>query len=120
MALYTAFVEEDAIFDPVTHSREDLTVFRARQKQDEGDVAEYDLEVLNTRAAWPGRRIFISENGALLFSGYLVSNLGQIGETVSVQVVAKPADAAVRQDTCLLYTSPSPRDRQKSRMPSSA
>ena len=23
-------------------------------------------------------------------------------------------------DTCLLYTSPSPRDRQKSRMPSSA
>ena len=27
-----------------------------------------------------------------------------------------PADA----DTCLLYTSPSPRDRQKSRMPSSA
>ena len=25
-----------------------------------------------------------------------------------------------RDDTCLLYTSPSPRDRQKSRMPSSA
>ena len=25
-----------------------------------------------------------------------------------------------RVDTCLLYTSPSPRDRQKSRMPSSA
>ena len=24
------------------------------------------------------------------------------------------------EDTCLLYTSPSPRDRQKSRMPSSA
>ena len=27
---------------------------------------------------------------------------------------------AVGIDTCLLYTSPSPRDRQKSRMPSSA
>ena len=26
----------------------------------------------------------------------------------------------LRGDTCLLYTSPSPRDRQKSRMPSSA
>ena len=26
----------------------------------------------------------------------------------------------VRNDGCLLYTSPSPRDRQKSRMPSSA
>ena len=27
---------------------------------------------------------------------------------------------AIRSDSCLLYTSPSPRDRQKSRMPSSA
>ena len=27
---------------------------------------------------------------------------------------------SLKQDTCLLYTSPSPRDRQKSRMPSSA
>ena len=27
---------------------------------------------------------------------------------------------AVRDGDCLLYTSPSPRDRQKSRMPSSA
>ena len=30
------------------------------------------------------------------------------------------ADHMVPQCTCLLYTSPSPRDRQKSRMPSSA
>ena len=31
------------------------------------------------------------------------------------------ADAAIGYgNTCLLYTSPSPRDRQKSRMPSSA
>ena len=29
-------------------------------------------------------------------------------------------DLKVRKYTCLLYTSPSPRDRQKSRMPSSA
>eukprot|EP00828_Plagiopyla_frontata_P013168 TRINITY_DN17707_c0_g1_i1.p1 TRINITY_DN17707_c0_g1~~TRINITY_DN17707_c0_g1_i1.p1 ORF type:complete len:111 (-),score=18.50 TRINITY_DN17707_c0_g1_i1:40-372(-) len=29
-------------------------------------------------------------------------------------------DADLRSQTCLLYTSPSPRDRQKSRMPSSA
>ena len=28
--------------------------------------------------------------------------------------------AALRDDTCLLYTSPSPRDRTRSRMPSSA
>ena len=30
------------------------------------------------------------------------------------------ADAIAHYDLCLLYTSPSPRDRQKSRMPSSA
>ena len=30
------------------------------------------------------------------------------------------ADALFRTTICLLYTSPSPRDRQKSRMPSSA
>ena len=35
------------------------------------------------------------------------------------QVVATIADFLWRI-TCLLYTSPSPRDRQKSRMPSSA
>ena len=31
-----------------------------------------------------------------------------------------PVVAKVLQNSCLLYTSPSPRDRQKSRMPSSA
>ena len=36
-----------------------------------------------------------------------------IGETSSVEEIAK-------HSVCLLYTSPSPRDRQKSRMPSSA
>ena len=30
------------------------------------------------------------------------------------------SDANIRKRVCLLYTSPSPRDRQKSRMPSSA
>src|SRR5665213_3981721 len=34
----------------------------------------------------------------------------------------RPADSVltIMNDACLLYTSPSPRDRQKSRMPSSA
>ena len=34
--------------------------------------------------------------------------------------VASQADQFIRYKCCLLYTSPSPRDRQKSRMPSSA
>ena len=32
----------------------------------------------------------------------------------------KPQKVKFNLDVCLLYTSPSPRDRQKSRMPSSA
>ena len=48
---------------------------------------------------------------------------GQLGQDAGDCLL--PADwriAHMRQevDTCLLYTSPSPRDRQKSRMPSSA
>ena len=32
----------------------------------------------------------------------------------------RPAVASANADTCLLYTSPSPRDKRQSRMPSSA
>ena len=53
----------------------------------------------------------------------------QIGDTVScsgkiVEKFEKDGEKFIRLElytnTCLLYTSPSPRDRQKSRMPSSA
>ena len=48
----------------------------------------------------------------------------QLGQTIIIE--NKPGASgtigarAAAQATCLLYTSPSPRDRQKSRMPSSA
>ena len=46
---------------------------------------------------------------------------GEIGSRVSFRIVEiavpQPGD---KPRGCLLYTSPSPRDRQKSRMPSSA
>ena len=47
------------------------------------------------------------------------SCLRQLGRDVAVSVPWIPAPPSLPQ-TCLLYTSPSPRDRQKSRMPSSA
>ena len=52
------------------------------------------------------------ENGILLPEDYKTPNRHLVGE-----VVAKAEDCTL---PCLLYTSPSPRDRQKSRMPSSA
>ena len=42
------------------------------------------------------------------------------GETLSLQLYDPTYFTAISIDSCLLYTSPSPRDRQKSRMPSSA
>ena len=46
-----------------------------------------------------------------------VSCYGAKHPTPNIDQLAKQG---VRYETCLLYTSPSPRDRQKSRMPSSA
>ena len=49
---------------------------------------------------------------------------GQVDEAKLRELVdmhaASGTDGLVPCGTCLLYTSPSPRDRQKSRMPSSA
>ena len=55
-----------------------------------------------------------------------VTALATSGDTQALQLqmlaesTESDADAKLSVCTCLLYTSPSPRDRQKSRMPSSA
>ena len=44
-----------------------------------------------------------------------------VTEGKTVKEIERAFDSAIRQiDTCLLYTSPSPRDKRQSRMPSSA
>ena len=79
-------------------------------------------------AAWDGVRNYQAANnlkamkkGDLCF--FYHSNIGK--EIVGIVKVIKEAfidktDEKKRFVACLLYTSPSPRDRQKSRMPSSA
>ena len=56
-------------------------------------------------------------------AGMRACSLGLVGlgfrDRDKVRVSVRVSDG-VRVSTCLLYTSPSPRDRQKSRMPSSA
>ena len=50
-----------------------------------------------------------------------IAQSGQMAGQMRGQQVSEQAQKAAAQDRiCLLYTSPSPRDRQKSRMPSSA
>ena len=46
--------------------------------------------------------------------------LGDLNGQVVLAVNVASRCGFTRQYACLLYTSPSPRDRQKSRMPSSA
>ena len=54
-------------------------------------------------------------------TGYM--HVGNLRTALYTYLMAKHEDGTFIlriEDTCLLYTSPSPRDRQKSRMPSSA
>ena len=54
----------------------------------------------------------------------LGDTVAKITNTLGLDKVAESVATAIGKDdcgcNCLLYTSPSPRDRQKSRMPSSA
>ena len=53
---------------------------------------------------------------ALLHADFAKEEMSKLEECLGVDL----AEARRSLETCLLYTSPSPRDRQKSRMPSSA
>ena len=54
------------------------------------------------------------------YSNKAIRRLIDKGHEVKALGLRKGEVEGVSIDTCLLYTSPSPRDRQKSRMPSSA
>ena len=72
--------------------------------------------------ASPGRINLIGEhtdyNGGFVFPGAI--DKGMIAEIKPNGTNTVNAYSIDLKDYCLLYTSPSPRDRQKSRMPSSA
>ena len=69
-------------------------------------IAITKSDTINTLPAWE----FMNQTGTL--GTYLAGSLIYVGGAGDVNVI--PAG------TCLLYTSPSPRDRTRSRMPSSA
>ena len=50
----------------------------------------------------------------------VVARIVEIGTQHSFQLIEALAEKIATPNTCLLYTSPSPRDRTRSRMPSSA
>ena len=66
--------------------------------------------------------IFIEDANGVQFLNSLQASAN--GDNVTVLDLARDIEIVTEThynpNTCLLYTSPSPRDRQKSRMPSSA
>ena len=55
--------------------------------------------------------------------GFLTERMGMMGDAIVESIVDNYGKSEVltrMSDPCLLYTSPSPRDRTRSRMPSSA
>ena len=58
--------------------------------------------------------------GNLLKESLVTERLANTARTAFIDIVTILLGFSVGASTCLLYTSPSPRDRQKSRMPSSA
>ena len=62
----------------------------------------------------------LSEMGLLNTLIHAGARLHQTGCNGCIGMGQAPASGRISLRTCLLYTSPSPRDRQKSRMPSSA
>ena len=55
-----------------------------------------------------------------LAAGSVEIDLSQLAEGQQLKVLWRGKPVFVRHRTCLLYTSPSPRDQRGSRMPSSA
>ena len=63
--------------------------------------------------------VSLSTVRAWLNRGYIpIASYIQVGNTRRFKI--NMLEEAFRNNTCLLYTSPSPRDRTRSRMPSSA
>ena len=74
------------------------------------------LEVKNLNISYPTRKETIVASKNVEFSLERGEILGIVGESGS----GKSTIANAIINFCLLYTSPSPRDRTRSRMPSSA
>ena len=58
--------------------------------------------------------------GGVADAEVVVRTEGDAGDGGHLGLIEQALAKLGRLETCLLYTSPSPRDRQKSRMPSSA
>ena len=103
--------------------QKDRTTQRLQRNLDWGQLAS-DIELFEHKPSQLSDALE-SPKGELRLTPGLNQNSDYIGdEDNSVEaaenVTSLQSIRSLKPDACLLYTSPSPRDRQKSRMPSSA
>ena len=97
-----------SISEPISDYYMELSTIRIDRRKYFTDVAqEIEDEILK------GEVTFDTKKKTIMYQSDLVSQPMEMRDVSSMVSEISPI-------TCLLYTSPSPRDRQKSRMPSSA
>ena len=105
------------------HREAPLNGSRERHREDAGFLCDFtpawqQQESLIKRSARSVNRGVL--DAQLVIVAHLKAEFGQIAQAVGVGDGNAPANRLRRFKSCLLYTSPSPRDRTRSRMPSSA
>ena len=116
------------IRDRLDTAAEDATALDERLARQRPLDAGQDRPVAQAWQAWRAASERLWRHGRELLRqtdagdgvNLLPAMLAVQAETTPVQAAASRLVAALRAEACLLYTSPSPRDRTRSRMPSSA
>ena len=109
-------VDAAAFYKPgvYTGTPDYLKVMLDRAIEKETPLDSIKLALVSGGALFPAMRDEYQQRGVKVMQCYATADLGVIAYESEL-------DGTVQQGMiCLLYTSPSPRDRQKSRMPSSA
>ena len=90
-------------------------------------MAHKRIRPFNTKETYPEQNLDNDLSQGVVAKGTMVFLRGQVSQDLETRESLHPADAGAQTaktmaniKICLLYTSPSPRDRTRSRMPSSA
>ena len=107
--------ERDENLDP---DEEDAT------DEDDAEVAEEQVKVASKRRKRISRRRYkiqeVIKRGQILLVQAVKEERGNKGAAMTTYLSLAGRYCVLMPNTCLLYTSPSPRDKRQSRMPSSA
>ena len=105
----------NAVFRYTKQNNNGIELFRAATDGQQDVTADFDALVLEMLFDPDSPRIIEQLDGAAIGADLTYEERKEISK-----FRARLIEITERHNNCLLYTSPSPRDRQKSRMPSSA